>query len=149
MSKNHFYEKKGPFPLIEIIKGINYNGNFSDKDNLKIHGIESLSNAKENDITFLNSAKYKDTSIKTKASACITTSNLLKFVPDECIKIDVKNVLFAVTQVSRMFYPKADIDYPDLNLQDSSELKNLYPEVNFNNSTMTVKATNLETSMIP
>ena len=23
MSKNHFYEKKGPFPLIEIIKGIN------------------------------------------------------------------------------------------------------------------------------
>ena len=30
-----------------------------------------------------------------------------------------------------MFYPKADIDYPDINLVNSSELKKLYPKVNF------------------
>ena len=70
-------------------------------------------------------------SLKTKAAACITTSNLSKFLPDHCIKLDVKNTLFAVTQVSRMFYPKADIDYPDTNLLNSSELKKLYPNVNF------------------
>ena len=91
MSKNHFYEKKGPFPLIEIIKGINYNGNFSDKNNLKIHGIESLYNAKENDITFLNSAKYKEESIKSKATACITSNNLEKYLPVNCTKIKYPN----------------------------------------------------------
>ena len=135
MSKNHFYEKKGPFPLIEIIKGINYNGNFSDKNNLKIHGIESLNNAKENDITFLNSVKYKDMSIKTEASACITTSNLLKFVPNECIKIDVKNVLFAVTKISKMFYPTADVDIPETNLKNSDAFNN-YKSVTFGSNTL-------------
>ena len=32
MSKNFFYEKKGPFPLKEIIKTIGYTGNFSDRN---------------------------------------------------------------------------------------------------------------------
>tara|TARA_B100001123_G_C14980755_1_gene895500 strand:- start:12 stop:866 length:855 start_codon:yes stop_codon:yes gene_type:complete len=82
-------------------------------------------------MTFLNSIKYTNLSLNTKASVCITSQNLSKFLPEKCIKLNVKNILFAVTQVSRMFYPKADIDYPDLNLQDSSGLKNLYPEVNF------------------
>ncbi|PCH48966.1 MAG: UDP-3-O-(3-hydroxymyristoyl)glucosamine N-acyltransferase [Pelagibacteraceae bacterium] len=40
-------------------------------------------------------------------------------------------MLLAVTQVSKMFYPKEDLDYPDINLIDSNEIKNKYPEVNF------------------
>jgi len=135
MSNNYFYEKKGPFPLNEIIKGINYIGNFSDKNNLKIYGIESLNNAKEKDMTFLNSSKYKDMSIKTKATACITTSNLLKFVPNECIKIDVKNVLFAVTKISRMFYPTADVDIPESNLKKSDVFNN-YKSVTFGSNVL-------------
>ena len=131
MSSNQFFEKKGPFPLKEIIKNINCNENFSHANDFEIYGVESLSNASKNDMTFLNSSKYKDLSLKTKAAACITTSNLLKFLPKNCIKIDVKNTLFAVTQVSRMFYPNADIDYPDTNLLDSSKLKKLYPKVSF------------------
>ena len=58
MPKNYFYEKKGPFPLKEIIKSIGYNGNFSHENNLEIQGLESLDNASKNDITFLNSRKY-------------------------------------------------------------------------------------------
>ena len=136
MSKNHFYEKKGPFPLSEIIKTIGYNGNFSHENNLEIHGLESLDNASKNDVTFLNSSKYKDLSLKTKAVACITSPNLSKFLPEKCIRLDIKNVLFAVTQVSRMFYPKADIDYPDENLSDANKLKELYPEVIFGKNTL-------------
>jgi len=131
MTKNHFYEKKGPFPLKEIVKTIGYNGSFSNENNLEIKGFESLDRASKNDMTFLNSSKYKNLSLKTKAAVCITSSNLSKFLPDNCIKLDVKNILFAVTQVSRMFYPKADIDYPDSNLLDSNELKKLYTNVNF------------------
>ena len=131
MSVNQFFEKKGPFPLKEILNTIGYNGKFSKKNDFKIHGLESLDRAYENDLTFLNSSKYQNLSLKTKAAACLTSQSLSKFLPDKCIKIDVKNVLFAVTQVSRMFYPKADIDYPDENLCDANELKELYPNVIF------------------
>ena len=52
MPKNHFYEKKGPFPLKEITKAIGYNGHLSIQNNFEIHSFESLDNAGENDMTF-------------------------------------------------------------------------------------------------
>ena len=129
MTKNHFYEKKGPFPLDEIMKNIGYNNDFVIKKNIKIHGFESLNTAGDSDITFLNSIKYKDLSINTKAAACITSINLKNFLPESCIKIDVKNVLYAVTQVSKMFYSNADIDTPDMSLEYFETIKNAYPNV--------------------
>ena len=131
MVSNQFFEKKGPFPLKDIVKTIGYNGNFSTKDDFKIHNFESLGSATNKDMTFLNSHKYQNLSLKTKAAACITSSNLSKFLPKSCIKIDVKNVLFAVTQVARMFYPTAEMDFPDVNLSKSKDVKKLYPNVNF------------------
>ena len=93
MVTNQFFEKKGPFPLKDIVKAIGYKGNFSSKDNFKVHSFESLVNATNKDMTFLNSHKYQNLSLKTKAAACITSPNLSKFLPESCIKIDVKNVL--------------------------------------------------------
>ena len=60
MTKNHFYEKKGPYPLNEIVKTIASDYKLNNKNNIEIHGFESLSNDTINDITFLNSQKYKD-----------------------------------------------------------------------------------------
>ena len=131
MSENQFFERKGPFPLSDIVKVIGSNENFSSKNDLTIHNFESLDNATNKDMTFLNSNKYKNLSSQTKAAACITSSNLFKFLPESCIKIDVKNILFAVTQVAKMFYPTAEIDFPDTNLSKSRDVKNLYPNVNF------------------
>ncbi len=131
MPTNNFFVKKGPFPLREIVKIIKCEGNFSNLNDIQFNGVESLDSAKKNDMTFLNSEKYKDLSLRTKASACITTSNFSKFLPEKCIKLIVRNILFAVTQVSRMFYPKADIDYPDNNLIDAGKCKALYPNVYF------------------
>ena len=131
MAANQFFAKQGPFPLKEIVKTIDCIGDFSHLKNFEIHGVESLVEAKEDDMTFLNSTKYKDVSSKTKAAACITSLNLSKFLPDKCIKLNVKNVLLAVTQVSKMFYPEAEIDYPDLHVVDSNEVKNKYPKVSF------------------
>ena len=131
MSSIRFFQKKGPFPLKDIFKAINNKSEFSGDANLKIYGFESLDTASDRDMTFLNSAKYKDISLKTKAAVCITTSNLLKFLPEKCIKVSVKNTLLAATQVSKMFYPEADLDYPDLHLTESSEISNIYPKVNF------------------
>ena len=131
MSTNQFFEKKGPFPLKEIVKTIGSKSPLEILGNLEIHSFKPLNFASENDMTFLNSIKYKELSLKTKATACITSSNLSRFLPEKCIKLDVKNVLFAVTQVTKMFYPRADIDFIDENLLNSENIKTLYPNVKF------------------
>jgi len=139
MLSNQFFEKKGPFPLRDIIKSINCSGDFSSVKNEKIFGLANLAHAKKNEITFLHSNKYADISLKTKASFCITSSNLSKFLPKNCIILNVKNVLFATTQVSRMFFPQAILDYPDLNLINSKKLKKKYPKVFFGENVLVGK----------
>ena len=126
MSSEQFFTKRGPFALKDVIKTIQCSEDFSNFENFEVYGIETLDNAKDNEMTFLNSSKYKDLSLKTRAAACITSPNLSKFLPKKCVKINVKNILFSVTQVSKMFYPTADVDYPDLNLLNPDEIKNKY-----------------------
>ena len=108
MVSNQFFEKKGPFPLKEILNTIGYNGKFSQKNDFKIHGLESLDRAYENDLTFLNSSKYQNLSLKTKAAACLTSQSLSKFLPDKCIKIDVKNMKIDMLSISshKIYGPK-------------------------------------------
>ena len=131
MPHNQFFAKQGPFPLRDIVKTIHCSDLLSGINDLQIHGFENLVNAEKNEMSFLNSSKYKDISIKTKAVACITSPNLSKFLPEKCIKLEVKNILLAVTQVSKMFYPQADLDYPDIYLVESDKIKSKYPGVNF------------------
>ena len=139
MSTNQFFLKKGPFPLKDIVKIIGCNGEVQSKGDLKIYSFESLDNATDKDMTFLNSSKYQKLSLKTKALACITSPNLSKFLPNKCIKLNVKNVLFSVTQVAKMFYPTAEMDFPDVNLSDSKNVKNLYPSVSFGQNVLVGK----------
>ena len=131
MSKNQFFKKRGPYPLSEIIKIIGCDNKLSTENDFKIYSIESLDRATNQDMTFLNSSKYQDLSLNTKAVACISSSNLFQYLPKKCIKLDVKNVLFSVTQVVKHFYPKADIDFLDENLLQSDDIKKLYPNVKF------------------
>ena len=131
MPHSRFFEKRGPFLFEDIIRTIGCTEDFSSFKSLEVYGIDSLINAKKNEITFLSSSKYTNISSKTKAGACITSLNLSKFLPKSCIKINVKNILLAVTKVSKMFYPEADLDYLDVNLTDSKELKEKYPNVSF------------------
>ena len=133
MKKNEFFFKKGPFALSELVKFINCEKGFQIDEiiNTKVYSIETLDKATNNDITFLNSSKYKDYSIKTKAMACVTSSNLSSFLPKKCTKIIVNNVLLEVNKIMKQFYPNADIDYPDSNLVDSNNVKEKYPNVFF------------------
>jgi len=131
MLHNRFFEKKGPFPFENILKEINCTDDYSSFKKIKIQGIDTLVNAQNKEITFLNSSKYSNISLQTKAFACITSSNLSKFLPKSCVVINVENVLLAVTIVSKMFYPKADLDYPDKHLIESKKLVKKYPDVTF------------------
>ena len=56
----------------------------------------------KDDLTFLNSSKYKEFHLKKqKLLHALLQMAYQNFFLDNCIKLNVKNVLFAVTQVSK------------------------------------------------
>ena len=127
MSSNFFFQKKN----IKISKAfihINFKKNFLIKD------VRPLHLAKESDLTFFDSIKYKNDAMKTKAGACITTDKLSNFLPKNVEKIVVKNVLFELAKVVKKFYPTSDIDFPDLKLKKNGFLK--YKKVKFGNNVL-------------
>ena len=126
MSDISFFVPKGPYNLSKLSKELSV-----QKKDILITDVKTLDKAEKNNITFLNSPDYIDLAKKTKASVCLTTNNLKSFLPKECVTIVVKNVLFTIAQVSKMFYPNADIDYPDKTLVESSKLSNEYDSVTF------------------
>ena len=126
MSEINFFVPKGPFYLNEILD------EGSDKfGRLKILDVKTLDKASKKDLTFFNSIDYKDLARKTKAAACITTKNLVQYLPDSCIKIVVKNVLYSTAKVSKKFYPQADLDYPDKSIIEFKKVSSKYSSVTF------------------
>tara|TARA_B100001250_G_scaffold350889_1_gene322811 strand:+ start:654 stop:1619 length:966 start_codon:yes stop_codon:yes gene_type:complete len=110
---------------------------FSDlrsKKNIKINDVKTLRKSKKFDLTFFDSIKYKSYASVTKASYCITTKKLEKFLPNEVEKIIVKNVLFELAKVLKKMYSESDIDYPDLSLKSAT--KNKYKSVKFGNNVL-------------
>ena len=126
MSKNVFFEQKGPFLPREIFNSID------SKIKIKISDIKSLEEAKSSDITFLDSVNYIDLAKSTKAAFCITSDKLKVYLPKSCVPVIVKNVLFELCKVARKFYPNADLDTPDPSLKKPTRLK--YPKVRFGNN---------------
>ena len=126
MTEVNFFDPKGPFYLDELLVDVP----LQDKK-IKIYDIKTLDRASKKDITFFNSLNYKSSASKTKASVCITLNNLKDFLPKKCIKVVVKNVLFSTAKVSKLFYPDADLDYPDKTIVDSKKLTNKYSSVTF------------------
>ena len=55
-----------------------------------------------------------------------------QYLPKNVLVIVVKNVLFSIAEISKKFYPNADIDYPDKSLvKKSGKLSNEYDSVTF------------------
>ena len=129
MTMSQFFEKKGPFLLNDIIKLIKCKSEEVEYVDKKIVNINDLYHAKNNELTFFNSIRYKEIAKKTNALACITSNNLKKYLPSQCIKLEVSNVLMSTALVSKNFFPKADVDYPDLNLKKFEEVINQYNNV--------------------
>ena len=130
MSINIFFKKKN----IKVNKVFTKT---SFKINFIINDIKPLHLAKKNDLTFFDSIKYKDNAIESKASVCITTEKLERFLPNRIKKIIVKNVLFELAGALKLIYPLADIDYPDLSLKTPSKKK--YKNVKFCNNVLVGK----------
>ena len=134
MSENVFFQKK-----IFNIDKLFLNNIFKKKG--KINSIKTLKKAEKNDLTFYDSRLYIKDAATTKASFCITTSNLAKDLPINVEKIIVKNVLYELAIVLKKIYPFADIDYPDLSLKKANN--KLFKSVKFGNNVLIGKKVKL------
>ena len=116
MSDISFFVPIGPFNINELSKDFS-----AYKNKILIKDLKTLDKANKNHISFLNSPDYIDLAKKTKASVCITTFNLKQYLPKTCLTIVVKNVLLSIAEVSKKFYPDADIDYPEQTLIETNK----------------------------
>ena len=127
MKPANFFEKKN-FKIKQLFP----NNHF--KKNRIVKGVRPLNYAGSDEITFLDSVKYKDFANKTKASYCITNENLAKFLPSNTEKIIVKNVLLDLAKILKKIYPSADVDKPDPTLKKPSKSK--FNSVKFGNNVL-------------
>ena len=119
---NPFFKNQGPFKIKKILEILSLNQINSVK-NLNIYDIKDLSLSSKKDITFLNSKKYFEAAFKTKANFCITTNNLKHFLPKNCTPIIVKNVLLAVSLITKTFYPESINDEFDNTVKEIIKTK--------------------------
>ena len=106
---NPFFKNYGPFEINELLKKSNVKINEKFK-NVKIFDIKDLYNSTSKDITFFHSKKYSDAASKTNANFCITTNVLKDFLPKNCTKIIVDNVLISTSLITKLFYPDSVTD---------------------------------------
>ena len=85
-------------------QSINVYANIHDQE--MFHGIKSISNANNDDLSFFSNVKYLDMLSTCKAKACIITKNYEKYLPNYCKSIIVKDPYLVFANLIELF----DID---------------------------------------
>jgi len=114
---NPFFKNNGPFEINKLLKKTNIKTDSLFK-NIKIEDIKDLSSASNKDITFFHSRKYVELASKTKALFCLTTESLKNFLPKNCNKIIVDNVLVSTSIITNFFYPDSVVDDFDITVKE-------------------------------
>ena len=114
---NPFFKNKGPYKIEKLLKYLGLK-NINNFKNFNIYDIKDLSTSTSKDITFFHSKKYFNLASKTKAISCITTDNLKGYLPKNCNKIIVDNVLIATAKITKIFYPDSVTDDFDKTCKD-------------------------------
>ena len=117
---NPFFKNKGPFKIDNLLK-LSSISNINNFTKYIIKDIKDLSSSGKSDITFFHSKKYELIASKTKAPFCVTTKNLKDYLPKNCNKIIVKNVLISTAKITEIFYPDSINDDFDATVKDISK----------------------------
>ena len=104
-----FFKKSKKFILIKDIFNI---CNYSEKkfQNTKIFGVNNIQHANVGDVTFFNDLKYENDIKITKASACIVSKKLSKYLNKNTIPIISQNPLLDFYKTVIFFYPNSSND---------------------------------------
>ena len=119
---NPFFKNYGPFKIDDLLEYLNLSNTNNYKTDL-IHDVKDLPSAKKNELTFFHSKKYSLIAAKTQASYCLTIESLNEYLPKDCKKIFVDNVLLAISKITSKFYPSAIDDNFDMTVKNINEIK--------------------------
>lgn len=105
-----FYQQTEPIKLGELADTIGCDVPNEERNRL-INSIKSLSQAGENDLSFLSNKKYLPDLKKTKAGVCIVPADLSELEENHTIFLKSKNPYFAYAKALDMFYhePKQQV----------------------------------------
>ena len=126
---NLFFKKRKTVYLHDLLKILQIKNKKIFK-NVLINDIKSLDQASKNDITFLNTSKYKQLLKSTKSRYIITSPNLSNLIQKKSSKLIVSNVLLSVAKLTEYFYPDSLHDHHEKNYANVVN-KNKYKNVNF------------------
>jgi UDP-3-O-[3-hydroxymyristoyl] glucosamine N-acyltransferase len=125
-----FFDNPPPFPA--SLKTIAAMIGVDCQNESQIIGLASLSNARPNQISFFDSAKYSE-SLKTSiAGACLISEKLLPHLPAHIIPLVVKNPQGSFVELTRKLYPEFLIpkafyaendDYDDVIIHEDAEIE--------------------------
>ena len=116
-----FFKKSKKFIFVKDIFSI---CNYSEKKfyNQKITGVNNVQNANVGDVTFFNDLKYENDIKITKASACIVSKKLAKYLNKKTIPIISQNSLLDFYKTVYIFYPDSATDNETvINLKNTNQ----------------------------
>jgi UDP-3-O-[3-hydroxymyristoyl] glucosamine N-acyltransferase len=72
----------------------------------ELTGLNTLKEANETQISFLENKKYKDDLFTTKAGAVFVTEDMVSLVPDTCVALVCEQPYLSLAYASKLFAPK-------------------------------------------
>jgi UDP-3-O-[3-hydroxymyristoyl] glucosamine N-acyltransferase len=125
MNNNLFFSRAKKFLLLKEIFLL-CNSTKTKSENKKIYGINSLKEAKINEITFFDNLNYLKDAQSTKAVACIVNEKSKKYLNKNTIAIISKNPLIDFYKIVSLFYPEANNDSEKVNFIDFNKIKKFF-----------------------
>ena len=125
MNNNLFLSRAKKFLLLKEIFLL-CNSIKTKSENKKIYGINSLKEAKINEITFFDNLNYLKDAQSTKAVACIVNEKSMKYLNKNTIAIISKNPLIDFYKIVSLFYPEANNDSEKVNFIDFNKIKKFF-----------------------
>ena len=91
-------------------------------NNKTITGMNTLENAKEDELSFISNSKYIKQIATTKAGAILVTKETLKYVPSGCEAIVVEDPYWCVALVSKLFAPPLEDEEGEIVIGEQSSI---------------------------
>jgi UDP-3-O-[3-hydroxymyristoyl] glucosamine N-acyltransferase len=118
-----FFNKKSKSLTLEKIIEITGAKPFSDVDlNVEISDVATLENAKNNQISFLNSGQYLDKFLASKAGFCLMEEKNSDKIPQGMVGLIHKNPYFCYSQIANAFYEARQEEYSTQLIDDSAQI---------------------------
>jgi len=102
-----FFERAGPYPLVEVAKAAAAELAAGADPNLLIDDVRALSEAGPTSIAFIDNKKYLPQLDTTQAGACLVAPALAARVPTATVALVTKQPYHGFARALLLFYPDA------------------------------------------